>query len=143
MTETRQAIERRLGVLRDNYENRFIQQASLAKAISRISPSACYTYASTALAGTGIETYTDFVRYVYLDFRGMFERSIPELREASGSEGSRVGAIDFDRLPKFEPKRDTIQLSLKKSLVDVGLLFAYSTVFFLGAFIKFLRYDVK
>ena len=143
ITEARQAIERRLGVLGANYENRFIQQAALAKMISRISPSACFTYASTALARTGIETYTDFVRYVYLDFRGQFERRIPELRGDRRSQESRVGAIDFEKLPTFEPKSDTIQLSFKKSLTDIGLLCAYSTMFFLGAFIKFLRYDVK
>jgi len=143
ITEARQAIERRLGMLRDNYENRYIQQATLAKMISRVSPSACFTYASTALALTGIDTYTDFVRYVYLDFRSRFERGIAELRRDRRSRESEVGAIDFERLPKFEPENDTIQLSFKHALTDIGLLCAYNMLFFLTAFVKFLRYDVK
>jgi len=143
ITEMRQAIERRLGVLVANYANRFIQQAALAKIMSRVSPSACFTYASTTIAQTGIDAYTDFVRYVYLDFRGRFERSIPELRRESGSRERQVGSIDFEKLPKFEPKQDSVQLSIKKALTDIGLLCGYCTLFFLGAFIKFLRYDVK
>jgi ABC-type transport system involved in multi-copper enzyme maturation permease subunit len=141
--EARRAVQTRMELLGSNYENRFMQQVSLAMVMSRISPSACFTYASTAFAGTGVDAYTGFVRYVHMDFRREFENSMHEVREASESAGSGVGAVDVKKLPVFAPEEQTIQLSLKKSLIDVGLLCGYATLFFLGAFIKFLRYDVK
>jgi len=141
--EARRAIQTRMELLQSNYENRFMQQVSLAMVMSRVSPSACFTYASTEFAGTGVDAYTDFVRYVHLDFRRLFEQSLNDVREASRSAGSGVGAVDVKKLPVFTPKAQTIQLSFKKSLMDVGLLCGYTTLFFLGAFIRFLRYDVK
>jgi len=141
--EARRAVQTRMELLQSNYENRFMQQVSLAMVMSRVSPSACFTYASTAFAGTGVDAYTGFVRYVHLDFRRLFEQSLHDVREASRSARAGVGAVDVKRLPVFAPKEQTIQLSLKKSLIDIGLLCGYTTLFFLGAFIRFLRYDVK
>jgi len=141
--EARQAVQRRMELLQSNYVNRFMEQVSLATVMSRVSPSACFTYASTTFAETGVDAYTNFVRYVYADFRGAFENSMREVREASDSAGSGVGAIDFRKLPVFDPQGQTIQVSLRESVVDIGLLCGYTILFFLGAFIKFLRYDVK
>ncbi len=141
--EARRAIQTRTELLQSNYENRFMQQVSLAMVMSRVSPSACFAYASTAFAGTGVDAYTGFVRYVHLDFRRLFEQSLHDVREAGRSAGSGVGAVDVKKLPVFAPKGQTIQLSLMKSLIDIGLLCGYTTLFFLGAFIRFLRYDVK
>jgi ABC-type transport system involved in multi-copper enzyme maturation permease subunit len=141
--EARQAIQRRMELVQSNYVNRFMQQVSLAMVMSRVSPSACFTYASTAFAETGVDAYTGFVRYVHMDFRRLFEQSLPAVREASRSAGAGVGAVDVKKLPVFDPQGQTIQLSMKESLIDIGLLCGYTVLFFLGAFIKFLRYDVK
>jgi ABC-type transport system involved in multi-copper enzyme maturation permease subunit len=142
-TEVRRKVEDRSEALTDSYMNRFANQASVARIMSRISPSACFTYASTTLAGTGVEAYEAFIRYVHEDFRDQFEASLSEVRRPSESRRESGDQIDPTRLPEFALERPTTELVLKDSLLDIALLFVYNTLFFLGAFVRFLRYDVK
>jgi len=142
-TEVRRKIEDRSEALTDSYMNRFVNQASVARIMSRVSPSACFTYASTTLAGTGVEAYEAFIRYVHEDFRDQFEASLSEARRSSESRRESGDQIDPTKLPEFSLARPTIDLVLRDSLLDIGLLFVYNTLFFLGAFVRFLRYDVK
>jgi ABC-type transport system involved in multi-copper enzyme maturation permease subunit len=142
-TETRRTIEDRSEALTDSYMNRFANQASVARIMSRISPSACFTYASTTLTGTGVDEYERFIRYVQEDFRDQFKASLSEVRRSSRSRQESGDQVDLTKLPEFALKEATTELVLKDSVLDIGLLFVYNTLFFLGAFVRFLRYDVK
>ncbi|MCK5556759.1 MAG: ABC transporter permease subunit, partial [Candidatus Hydrogenedentes bacterium] len=142
-TETRRTIEDRSEAISDSYRNKFIRQSSVARMMSRISPSACFTYASTTLAWTGVDAYEAFIRYVYDDFRAQFKKSLPEIRKRSQSPGQSSDQVDVTKLPEFAPKEPATGRILSNSFMDIGLLFFYNALFFLGAFVKFLRYDVK
>ncbi len=142
-TETRRTIEDRSEALTDSYMNKFVNQASVARVMSRISPSACFTYASTTLTGTGVDAYEGFIRYVHEDFRDQFEASLSEIRRPSRSRRESSDQVDLTKLPEFALTGPTTELILKDSLLDIALLFVYNTLFFLGAFVRFLRYDVN
>lgn len=141
--ETIETVRKRWNTMREKYENRLVQQASLSMIASRISPSACFTYAATALTQTGVDAYTKFVRYIYGDFQTQFENSVPELRKPGQSQRVTGPGVDVEKLPQFSPMNETVERSLKRSLLDVGLLCGYTVLFFLGGFVRFLRYDVK
>jgi hypothetical protein len=141
ITEMTRRIARRSEALNDSHMNRFLSQASVARIVSRISPSACFTYASTTLAGTGVDAYEKFVRYVYEDFRDQFEANLSEVESRWWQ--SHEEELDLTPLPEFALAGPTTELVLKDSLLDIGLLFIYNTLFFLGAFVRFLRYDVN
>ena len=50
---------------------------------------------------------------------------------------------DVNRLPPFRPPNRVLAETLGAVLFDVGLLVAYNVLFFLAAYVAFLRYDAK
>jgi len=57
--------------------------------------------------------------------------------------GSGNEALDVSELPRFEAPSHTFSEAIAPSVVDVGLLALFSVLCFAGAFVAFLRYDVR
>jgi hypothetical protein len=51
--------------------------------------------------------------------------------------------VDFDSVPKFQEHTMTLGQSLKLAIWDIGLLILINLGLFAGAFVSFLRYDVR
>ena len=51
--------------------------------------------------------------------------------------------VDFDTVPKFQERDLGLGESLKLAIWDIGLLALFNVVFFVAAFVSFLRYDVR
>ena len=58
----------------------------------------------------------------------------------SGDMGNKVV---LDDMPKFEFDQETLAESLVRTLPDIGLMILLIIVFFAGAYISFLKYDVR
>jgi hypothetical protein len=58
-------------------------------------------------------------------------------------DGEEEQAIDPRELPRFGYRRTPLRTSLQSALSDMGILAGYALVFFLGAFVAFLRYDLR
>jgi len=52
-------------------------------------------------------------------------------------------ALDPSELPRFTPPENTFAEAIAPSVFDVGLLAFFSVLCFGGAFVSFLRYDVR
>ena len=50
--------------------------------------------------------------------------------------------VDFNTIPKFEERELPLGRSLQRASLDIGLLLLFNVVFFMGAYLSFLRYDV-
>ena len=56
---------------------------------------------------------------------------------------TRGEVVDATEMPRFEEPEDTFSDAMEPALTDVGLLGLFSLLCFAGAFVAFLRYDVR
>jgi ABC-type transport system involved in multi-copper enzyme maturation permease subunit len=140
--------------LQRNHDNALKEQETIAIQISRLSPICCFTYILTDLAGTGLMEIGNFTRQaerfqeqvkqtVYDKFfyhqYGAGRRYYIYLEDIKGATlGGKIpvpGMYDYHFL--------TVREAIFSRWVDILLLTLYTILFFAGAFVKFLRYDVR
>ena len=115
---------------------------------SRVSPASVFALASTNLSGTSLrlkERYLDSAA----EYRQVYLRFLEE-KTGSSSTGWWHGGgqesdeeIDPHDLPKFDFKDVSTADHVNGALPDLAILFLFNIVFFVGAFVAFLRYDVR
>jgi hypothetical protein len=145
--------------LQEEARNRKAEQQRLAFTLSRFSPASAYQLAALNLAGTdaGLKTrYEDAMQ----NYRTAFNKYADQKQKASGGAGGfRIeinsntgikigndrdkGALDLSDMPKFTSPEHTYAAALAPTLVDFGLLGLFTLAAFAGAFVRFLRYDVR
>ena len=144
--------------LNEELRNRKQAQERLAFTLSRVSPVSAFQLTAMSLAWTDIglkDRYEDDLN----SFRTAFNQYKDQKAKESGATGgirisvdSKSGikidagreiALDLAGLPEFQHQRPTLTASLAPSILDYGLLFLYSLLAFAGAFLRFLRYDVR
>ena len=141
-------LDARLEEERRNLRRR---QQDLAFGLARLSPAAALSLASTTLAGTSLELPRQFLEQARA-YSEVFERFKKEKGGVSG--GIRImvraagdepedQAIDTSEMPAFEYRSPTVAAVLREAIFDLGLLALYNLLFFTGAFVAFLRYDVR
>jgi ABC-type transport system involved in multi-copper enzyme maturation permease subunit len=143
----------------EDLRNRMSGQEHLAFALSRVSPASAYQLASMSLAGTGVSLktrYEDAMR----EYRTAFTRYVDRKQKETGGQGGfRItvdsqtgfhfsaprerGTLDVSDLPSFLPPRVRFSETAPPALIDAGMLAVFSLVTFAGAFLAFLRYDVR
>jgi ABC-type transport system involved in multi-copper enzyme maturation permease subunit len=152
-----QSFSRRLNEDRINHQR---TQEKLAFSIARISPATSLTLASSHLAGTSLKLknrfYDEANRYqeVFGSFKkektGVNTGGMLQMRKSTscgGGGGSqdeeKTEAINARELPTFDYRQESMAESLTASLLDVGILMIYNLIFFGGAFVAFIRYDLR
>lgn len=145
--------------LREDVRNRREVRERLGLSLSRFSPASAYQLAAMNLSGTNLalkSRYEDAMDSYRDNFNGFVEK---KREESGGSGGIRVtvsseaglkistdrerGTLDLTEMPRFEAPKEPFFAALGPSIPDFGLLAIYSIVGFLGAFIGFLRYDLR
>ncbi len=128
-------------------------QEHLAFNIARFSPAASLTLATTCLAGTSLdlkdrfyrdatayrETYNAFMK----EKTGMNVGGRMIMWKTSEESDEKPEPIDPTELPAFRPNATPLADAVEASMVDIGLLGLFNLVFFAGAFLGFMRYDLR
>jgi len=139
--------------VRDDYRNKIVQQVKLAQNITRISPSAVYQYASESIVGSGLARFESFMRQVKVYQQMLTEFvKVEDLRDKdsfhliteevwTGLFGQKP--VNYNAIPKFAEKNISTQNAMQVALWDILLLVLFNLIFFMGAFVSFLRYDVR
>ncbi len=144
-----QALSNRLNEDRRNKQN---QQEKLAFNLARISPSAVFSLAATNLVGTtiGLKDYFLNEAVGYQDTYGQFMQEKTGMKLGGGMIIMRITdddeeekTIDPKELPVFQFHEMPLNDVITNSLFDIGLLAIFNIVFFIGAFVAFLRYDLR
>ena len=144
-------LDSRLAERRRNLEER---RRGVALGLSRVSPSATFSLAAMDLAGTSLELPRLFSEQA-LEYRNVFEAFLREV--AGGSTGGfrivvrtdgqdeppEPEPIDPALLPAFQFRTTPAQTSLVGAAPEMGLLALFALLFYVGAFMSFLRYDVR
>ncbi|MFC1562903.1 ABC transporter permease subunit [candidate division KSB1 bacterium] len=142
----------------DDYRNQMINQVELARTITLMSPYSCFSQFLEKLAESGIAHYKSFfdqVRDYKLTMREHLLDIYPlPLKWNGWNESMRtveyekarqkmLQSIDFDSIPKFEEKRTGFIKILSSALIYFLLLILFNILFFAGAFVSFIKYDVR
>ena len=120
------------------------RQSLLALNISRISPTAVYYNAAAILAETDLGNFWQFMeqtrqyRREWVDY--LRDEKIFSSRRWFTTESEEP--FDLSRIPKFKEQRESIGSSLQRALPDIMILTVLNILFFMGAFVSFLRYDL-
>jgi len=145
-----------------DYQLRKEAQASLAKNLSRISPASGLTLGAAALAGTGVDEYGRFVesaRNYSRTFRDWYTKTNEQKRRDTirpgnpNPDGSPTFSVPMGGLlpvqealasmPAHEFVQESLVRSLQRALPDFALMAVMTIIFFTGACIAFMRYDVR
>ncbi len=145
--------------LTEDFTNRKIQQERLAFLLSRFSPTSAFTLAAMNLAGTNInlkkqyETAIQTYRKQFLAYKEKKQEESGdsgnlriEISEEAGlkiNTGRDKGTLDVSDMPRFVAPVLNISEAVSRSIIDFGLLCLYTLTAFAGAFVVFLRYDVR
>ena len=141
------------GRLNEDRENRQRVQQHLALGLARLSPSATFSLAVSALAGTSLS-----LEHSYRDAATSYQQSYAKfMKEKTGmltggrvmmfrsvvEEGKKPEPINPHELPEFIFPSSTLATVVGESVLDFGLLILFTIVFFFGSYLAFLRYDVR
>ena len=139
------------GRLNEDRQNREAVQQRVALGLARLSPTSVFSLASTDLAGTSLD-----LKQRYIEMANRYQESYAQfIREKTGTAGGfrftmRGGQqeeepppIDPYELPVFDYEEPAASTLISGSLLDMALLVLFNIVFFVGAFVAFLRYDVR
>jgi len=130
-------------IIRD-FERQLRQQVDVARSISRISPVAAYVYANTDIGETGVRHEQQLVNGLRT-YQREFARYV-DAKSEGGSGGFWGGGGDEDYsiedMPVFTYKAESLEGRLAARSTDVLLLAVFAVLFFMLAFVSFLRTDV-
>ncbi|MBN2317027.1 MAG: ABC transporter permease subunit [Sedimentisphaerales bacterium] len=152
--EYEKRIDEAVRLVENAYVNKQRIQTIIAVNLSRLSPICCLTYALSELAGTGTLEMQSFMRKaqqfqeqvqdaVYDNFEIMEIPTGPRggMNVAYAKDGIDPNSIQVPQLSGYQ--HTTLSEALQTSWVDIVLLALFSILFFVGAYVKFLKYDVR
>jgi ABC-type transport system involved in multi-copper enzyme maturation permease subunit len=121
-------------------------QTALARTISMLSPLPTFTYMATDLSSTGLRnaSYFDRVSGAWdRDFWDYARKRIAELQAKDPATDWWNTAVDMSDRPRFEYREEGLGGRVQAALPGFLLLAGYGLVFFVLAYVSFLRYDVR
>lgn len=136
----------------DGYIKKMVAQVNAGRNFTRLSPTVLYQRASEALAGTGIarfeHLYNQIKRYRNILKRYVLDKDKGDsdsrhLLFEGNSECISQKPVDFNTVPRFQEPDLSLGESLQWAIWDIGLLMLFNVLFFMGAYMAFLRYDVR
>ncbi|MGB2867378.1 MAG: ABC transporter permease [Bacteroidota bacterium] len=138
--------------LNENRTNKQRLQEDLAFGLSMVSPSAVFSLASTTISGTGLRLANNFQHEAetYQTSYGEFMKEKTGMNPGGGmvfristDNDTKKDPVNLNELPVFEFRREPLRAVLGSIALDFGILALFNILFFAGAFISFLRYDVR
>jgi ABC-type transport system involved in multi-copper enzyme maturation permease subunit len=143
--------------LYEDYYNQKSQQELLAFSLAKFSPASQFQLATMKLSGTDTglkKRYEDAMKEYkkqYGDFTTQKGGGGFSVRVQSSGRGSSSGSmsgppqtkIDVTEMPKFKDPQYSFGAAVVASLFDIGLLAVFNVLAFVGAFVAFLRFDMR
>ncbi len=133
--------------LEEAFRNRYQARLNLAVALARFSPAFAFNSATVRLAGTGMDRQARFLSVYdqyYAQHRTWYVDAV------DGSHLKRINpdkygeyTWDLSDMPRFTYRERWPEGEVQAAMVDVGILAIWGVLFFVGAYVKMLRYDVR
>ncbi len=126
--------------IEDYYRKKVEAQSATAGFIARLSPSGSYVFSTTAIAGTGIDSFKNvFTSY------DVFKKDYNQLRDRISAMHWRLpeGWLKQSDIPRLEFSKFRLDDVIDTAMFDVLFIMIYNVLFFMLAFLAFLVYDPK
>ncbi len=134
-------IAGKVNAVSNKHINMMIQQVKVAQNVTRLSPTAAYNYACEAIAGTGPMSFRDFRRQVNV----YVEQFRQFVTDSGGGFGGLVSMkpVTFEDIPRFQEQKQAIPGLINSALWDLLIIALFNVIFFMAAYLSFIRYDVR
>ena len=121
-------------------------QMRIASILSRLSPLAPLTFAITEITNTGIHEmenlYTSALEFHNIVVQEIHTRGYKDEIPGAGMR-MHFGWVTAEEIPQFQVQTVSLAKGLQASWVDILLLVIFNILFFTGAYVGFLKYDVR
>lgn len=137
-------IDKKNAELENEYQTKRHKQQMLALYLSRVSPASALTFGAMSMGRTGIHEHERFLNSIKT-YKPAFTR---------WANARMMQSINFDRtaeqpkpdigdMPQHEFKPESLRDSFAQAIPDFTVMALMILIFFSGAFVSFLRYDVR
>jgi ABC-type transport system involved in multi-copper enzyme maturation permease subunit len=137
-------IDENNAALERDYQLRKNSQERLAVNLSRVSPASALMFSTMSLARTGVDEHERFLASIRA-YKPIFTKwaNAKMMRNLDLTGSGQTAKVVLDDMPqhKFEP--ESLGRSFARTLPDFGLMIFLIIVFFAGAYVSFLKYDVR
>lgn len=141
------------GRLNEERMNRQRVQEQLAFGLARVSPAATFSLAVTSLAGTSL-SLKDYFRRSATAYQQQYAKFMKEktgiltggrmmMFRNSTDDAQKPKPIDPNEMPSFTYTPASFGDVIGSGLPDIGLLALFNIIFFIAAYVRFMRYDVR
>lgn len=119
-------------------------QQNLAVNLSRLSPASALSFSTMSLARTGLDEHQRFLDSIRI-YKPIFTKwvtakTMASLDFESGGGNARISLAD---MPRHSYTDESLSKSLARTIPDIVLMIVLIIVFFVGAYLSFLKYDVR
>jgi hypothetical protein len=136
-------IDENNAALERDYQQKKRAQQELAVNLSRVSPASALTFGSMTLARTGVDEYDRFLASVRA-YKPIYTKWInSKIGESINFQTGQSTNIKIEDMPQHVYQAEWLSRSLVRTIPDFALLTVMIIVFFVGAYVSFLRYDVR
>jgi ABC-type transport system involved in multi-copper enzyme maturation permease subunit len=136
-------IDEKNAAIEQDYQAKMRQQQKLAVNLSRVSPASALMFSSMSLARTGIDEHERFLNSVKM-YKPIFTKWVNEkMMRSLNLSGGEQPKPDLSDMPQHEFTPEEFSESITHILPDLFLMVFLIILFFVGAYVSFLRYDVR
>jgi len=142
--DTTAQIEAYNAALERDYQAKKRAQQNLAINLSRISPASALTFSTMSLARTGFDEnqrFLDSIRTYKSIYTKWAEAKM--MRYRFHQVGEAETKPDLSDMPIHSFESESLSKSLARTVPDIVLMVVLIIVFFAGAYVSFLKYDVR
>ena len=141
--EATNKIDQNNAALERDYQQKKRAQQGLAVNLSRISPASALTFGSMTLARTGVDEYDRFLASVRA-YKPIYTKWInSKMGESINFTTGEQAKISVEDMPQHVYAQERLSGSFVRTIPDFVLLVVMIIIFFVGAYVSFLRYDVR
>jgi ABC-type transport system involved in multi-copper enzyme maturation permease subunit len=136
-------IDQNNAALERDYQQKKRAQQGLAVNLSRISPASALTFGSMTLARTGVDEYDRFLASVRA-YKPIYTKWInSKMGQSINFQTGEQSKINIEDMPQHVYAPERLSGSFVRTIPDFALLVVMIIVFFVGAYVSFLHYDVR
>ncbi len=138
----REESEAEQGRIDAGYLRQLDEQIEVSRALSRVSPAACLTYAAAELADTGLRFYRR-THEGYGQYRKVFREYAQRLKREAGEDKLDKNWLKPEEVPMLVFPSERLEEAFEAVTTEVMVLLLFQVLAFAGAYVGFLRYDVR
>jgi len=136
-------IDEKNAAIERDYQTKMVQQQKIAVNLSRISPASALMFSSMSLARTGVSEHERF-RSTVKSYKPIWTKWVNQkIGTAPPPDQGEQRQLDLSDMPQHEFAPERFNDSVTRMLPDLFLMVFLIILFFVGAYVSFIRYDVR